>query len=251
MLKNALNVTVNLQTRKWSNRTQFLIFLDFHQFKKGGTGISRRIVRSLLTNCLELLLFGTNWTPDILWSVNNLARSVTKWTPACDRRLARLIFIPSSIVNIVMWETKLNNADKDYFKILILQDTLRIQSQLQEVSCVFLETEHLCQQVGCARNQLHCLTVPQNRKLFRWMLVCEWTGSLLLIHGMWWSRCCVQLRITFNLGHTGSGKLGQIQPNHTSSRNLSIINPTGQFEIPKPRTNTSVENKGWAVERSG
>ena len=28
---------------------------------------------------------------DILWSVNKLARSVTKWTQACDRRLARLI----------------------------------------------------------------------------------------------------------------------------------------------------------------
>ena len=28
---------------------------------------------------------------DSLWSVNKLARSVTKWTQACDRRLARLI----------------------------------------------------------------------------------------------------------------------------------------------------------------
>ena len=26
---------------------------------------------------------------DILWPINNLARSVTKWTQACDRRLAR------------------------------------------------------------------------------------------------------------------------------------------------------------------
>ena len=29
--------------------------------------------------------------PVILWSVNKLARSVKKWTQACDRRLARLI----------------------------------------------------------------------------------------------------------------------------------------------------------------
>ena len=28
---------------------------------------------------------------DILWSVNKLARSVTKWTRACDKRLSRLI----------------------------------------------------------------------------------------------------------------------------------------------------------------
>ena len=28
--------------------------------------------------------------PDILWSVNKLARAVTKWTKVCDKRLARL-----------------------------------------------------------------------------------------------------------------------------------------------------------------
>ena len=30
-------------------------------------------------------------TPDSLWSVNKLARSITKWTKACDKRLSRLI----------------------------------------------------------------------------------------------------------------------------------------------------------------
>ena len=29
--------------------------------------------------------------PDILWSVNKLARSIIKWTKACDKRLNRLI----------------------------------------------------------------------------------------------------------------------------------------------------------------
>ena len=29
--------------------------------------------------------------PDILWSVNKLARAITKWTRACDKRLARSI----------------------------------------------------------------------------------------------------------------------------------------------------------------
>ena len=29
--------------------------------------------------------------PDFLWSVNKLARAITKWTKACDKRLARLI----------------------------------------------------------------------------------------------------------------------------------------------------------------
>ena len=30
--------------------------------------------------------------PDILWSVNKLARSITKWTKACDKRVNRLMF---------------------------------------------------------------------------------------------------------------------------------------------------------------
>ena len=36
-------------------------------------------------------VFGTHWWTDILWSVNKLARAVTKWTRDCDKRLARLI----------------------------------------------------------------------------------------------------------------------------------------------------------------
>ena len=38
--------------------------------------------------CLSLARIGR---PDILWSVNKLARAVTKWTRACDKRPARLI----------------------------------------------------------------------------------------------------------------------------------------------------------------
>ena len=38
--------------------------------------------------CLQLARIGTH---DILWSVNKLARAVTTWTKACDKRLARLI----------------------------------------------------------------------------------------------------------------------------------------------------------------
>ena len=46
----------------------------------------------MLSNCSEMLKLGTDWeTPDILWSVNKLARSITKWTKACDKRLNQLI----------------------------------------------------------------------------------------------------------------------------------------------------------------
>ena len=47
-----------------------------------------KVCSQIVLKCLYLARIGT---PDILWSVNKLARAVTKWTQACDRRLARLI----------------------------------------------------------------------------------------------------------------------------------------------------------------
>ena len=45
----------------------------------------------MLSNCPEMLYLARIGRPDILWSVNKLARSITKWTKACDKRLSRLI----------------------------------------------------------------------------------------------------------------------------------------------------------------
>ena len=46
--------------------------------------ISARVV----LKCLYLASVGR---PELLWTVNLLARQVTKWTKACDRRMERLI----------------------------------------------------------------------------------------------------------------------------------------------------------------
>ena len=45
----------------------------------------------MLSNCSEMLKVARIGRPDILWSVNKLARSITKWTKACDKRPNRLI----------------------------------------------------------------------------------------------------------------------------------------------------------------
>ena len=47
-----------------------------------------KVCSQIVLKCLYLARIGR---PDILWSVNKLARSITKWTKACDRRLNRLI----------------------------------------------------------------------------------------------------------------------------------------------------------------
>ena len=47
-----------------------------------------QVCSQIVLKCLYLARIGR---PDILWSVNKLARSITKWTKACDKRLNRLM----------------------------------------------------------------------------------------------------------------------------------------------------------------
>ena len=64
---------------------------DDHLFKAEEVGSVREVSKvcsQIVLKCLYLARIGR---PDILWSVNKLARAVTKWTKACDKRSARLI----------------------------------------------------------------------------------------------------------------------------------------------------------------
>ena len=69
---------------------------DDHQFRDE----ENESVGELATVCsqivLKCLFLARNDRLDILWSVNKLARAVTKWTGACDKRSARFDFIHSS-----------------------------------------------------------------------------------------------------------------------------------------------------------
>ena len=65
--------------------------MDDHQCKEeecGSVGELSTACSQIVLKCLCLAHIGG---PDILWSVNKLARAVTKWTEACDKRLARLV----------------------------------------------------------------------------------------------------------------------------------------------------------------
>ena len=65
--------------------------LDDHHFKeeeKKSVGELSKVYSHIVPECLYLARIGR---PDIPWSVNKLARSITKWTKVCDKRLSRLI----------------------------------------------------------------------------------------------------------------------------------------------------------------
>ena len=65
--------------------------VDDHHFKEEemkSLGELSQVCSQIVLKCLYFARIGR---PDILWSVNKLARSITKWTKACDKRLNRLI----------------------------------------------------------------------------------------------------------------------------------------------------------------
>ena len=65
--------------------------IDDHHFEEEemkSVGELSHVCSQIVLKCLYLARIGR---PDILWSVNKLARSITKWTKVCDKRLNRLI----------------------------------------------------------------------------------------------------------------------------------------------------------------
>ena len=191
--KMSWKVILNRQSRKLSNCTKFQIFswMTSNSSRKNSNQSENweKFAHKSYFKCLYLARIGR---PDIPWSVNKLARWVTKWTQACDRRLARLISYIHYTNDFRQYchvgETRHSIADWVCFKTQTLLEILRTQNRLEEVSCVSLEAEHLSWSVGCARCQHQCLTVLHSMKLFLWMLVCEWMESLLSIYGLWWSK---------------------------------------------------------------
>ena len=65
--------------------------IDDHHFQEEemkSVGELSHVCSQIVLKCLYLARFRRL---DILWSVNKFARSITKWTKACDKRLNRLI----------------------------------------------------------------------------------------------------------------------------------------------------------------
>ena len=110
----------------------------------GSVGELSKVCSQIVLRCLYLASIGR---PDILWSVSKLAREVTKWTKACDKRLARLI---SQIHHTSEYrqycyvgETQHNNGDLDYLTSLMLQETLKTQNQHQKRCLVYFRASKL------------------------------------------------------------------------------------------------------------
>ena len=92
MQRSVWNDIVSYQTRRRNQLYKVSTScIDYNHSKEEETKICWRmshVCSQMVLKCLYLARIGRF---DILWSVNKLARSITKWTKAWDKRLNRLI----------------------------------------------------------------------------------------------------------------------------------------------------------------
>ena len=109
---------------------------------------------------------------DILCSVNKLARSVTKWTGACDRLVTRLI--------------SKNHHTSDYRQFCHVGNTAQhCRLGLFQDSDFAGDFEDSKSTLGGSYVHLEVEDSSAESELFRWMLDCEWMDYLPVIYGMW------------------------------------------------------------------
>ena len=118
--------------------------IDDHHFKEEklkSVGELSEVCSQIVLKCSYLARIGR---PDILWSVNKIARSITKQVSQCgtpsqrtssqtrSQRLARAIHTTRvNLSNIVMWEILHNSAGWDCFRALTLPEILKTQNRPQ------------------------------------------------------------------------------------------------------------------------
>ena len=163
-------------------------FLNHHQIQKEELESVAELTEVCSQIVLKCLSLARICRLDILWSVNRLARSVTKWTQACDRRLARLI---SHIHRTRDYRQYCHVGNTtQHFRLGLFQDSDFAgdleDSKSTSGSVVYFWFSHTCaHQLDVQKSKVQCHTVLQNLKLCRWMLDYVWTVYPLSICGMW------------------------------------------------------------------
>ena len=77
--------------------------LDDHQIAPEDFVSKGKLSSTASRIVMKVLFLARFGRPDLLWSVSTLAREVTRWTTACDRRLHRMISY------LILLKTKLYN----------------------------------------------------------------------------------------------------------------------------------------------
>ena len=157
--------------------------IDDHHFKEAemkSVGELSHVCSQIVLKCFYLARIGR---PDIQWSVNKLARPITKWTKARDKRLNRLTSYIHHTCEYKQYCYVGNTAEQ--CRLGLFQHSDFAGDLLRVKHCAFLEVIHLFQSVECVRNKLQFRTVQQNQKSFLWMQDWGWMVFPHLIYGIW------------------------------------------------------------------
>ena len=224
--------------------------LDDHQFKKEeleSVGELSEVCSQIVLKSLYLVRFGR---PDILWSVIKLARSVTKWTQACDKRQARLISYIHRTNDYRQYCHVRNTAqhcrrgsiqDSDFAGDL--EDSKETSGGVLCIfgSITFVPVSCMCKKqtsVSHSSTESEIISLDAGIRM---------DGLPALDLRDFVIEVLRTRKDNIQPGHTSSGKLGQIQPNHTSSGKLEYVQPNST--ICDSRTKTQRVNRKQGVDQ--
>ena len=141
-----------------------------HHFKEEemkSVGELSKECSQIVLKCLYLARIGR---PDILWSVNKLARSISKWTKACDKRLSRLTSYIHHTCEYKQYCHVGNTAKQCRLGLFqdsdFAEDLEDSKSTSGGTLCFFRSHTFVPTSVGCERNKLQFRTAQQNQKSF-------------------------------------------------------------------------------------
>ena len=117
---------------------------EFKEEEMGSVGELSKVCSQIVLKSMYLERIGKL---EILWSVNKVARAITKWTRVCDKHLARLISYIQHTCEFKQYCHVGNTAQQcrlELFQDSDLQVILKTQSQHQVHSCAFSEVTRSC-----------------------------------------------------------------------------------------------------------
>ena len=160
--------------------------LGWSSIQTGRTWISWRIIASLLTQCIETLVLGTNWKTRHSVVGQQICKSRRKMYSCLRQTFSKIDFMHSShkwLPRILSWGQHCSALSTGFYsKTLTLLAILKTQNQLREMSLMYIRKPNICpHQLDVQEADISIPQFYRIRKHSSWMLDCAWMDCLLLI----------------------------------------------------------------------
>ena len=198
--RSVWNDIVSWWTKRLHNSSKYQLFASMTFFFKEeelkSVGKVSKVCSQFVLKCLYVARIGK---PDILWSVNKFARSITKWTKACDKRLSRLISYIHHTCDYKQY-CRVGNTAKQC-RLGLFQDS-DLAGDLEDSKstsggtlCIFGCHTFVPISWMCKKQTSQFRTVQQNQKSFPGTQDWGWTVYPKLIFGIWSLQFFTETRI--------------------------------------------------------